>query len=259
MDDVLDVAGLDESPAAPAAAGAAAVATATGHDESLGGETTFSDSSVSQFDFEVYKGRKGVADRLAIMNPLNLKWHRVHFDQTKKSYILCNSRFKKVGQGEVIEGKPALCCQRMEQAKKRFGAFIVQYGTAPDGKLLSPLSYTMRLWRFSESLFVQLRDVNAEFPLDKHDLIVRCTDESFQKMTISAARESVIRMDKPQLQKAKAEVDEWVKGMLPKVFKSLGTKLTEQQLAERLGLAASARTTVQETVVADIGDLLPSE
>lgn len=251
----LDVAELDETPATKTAAPAAGGGDA---DFEGGGETNFSDDSISQFDFEIFKGRKNSVDRIAIVNANNLRWHRVHYDSGKKGYVLCNSKYKRVGKGEVIDGKPALCCQKMDEPKKRFGAFVVQYGTTPDGKLVKPLTYTTRLWRFSESHFVQLRDINAEFPLDQHDLVIRCTDENFQKMTITAAKESVIRLEKfPE--KDKKDIAEWVKAMLPKVNKSLGRKLTDAQLLERLGMATSARTVAQESVVGDIDDLLPTE
>lgn len=256
----MDILGLDDppAPAAPHGTTMPPAQTKAAPEEDSGGETSFDDESISQFKFDLFKGRKGQADRIAILNPLNLVWHRVHYDENKKGYVQCLSKYKKAGKTEIIEGEPAVCCKRMDEAKKRFGAFVAHYGTTPDAKVTKPLTYTLKLWRFGEAAFVNLRDVNAEFRLDSIDVVIRCTDEQFQKITISPCKERIVALTRfPE--KDKADIAAWVKAMLPEGKKSLGKKLTEAQLLERLGMATGARTIAQENVVGDLADLLPGE
>jgi hypothetical protein len=216
-------------------------------------DASLDDQSITGNDFTLYKGRKGIVDRIFILNPKSMKSARSHY-QENKGYFLCHSRFEIVGGQEVCTA-PAICCQKLDESKKRFAALILQYTVGPDGKLVNPLSFTMKLWRISDDRFVMLRDIHNEFPLDKHDLTIRTTEESFQKMTIQASSSCIVLNPKfPAVYRE--QIAAWVKAMTPKAAKSLGRQLSEQELRERLGVAVTPSVTVSEQPVVDVNALL---
>jgi hypothetical protein len=249
-----DTSALDETrrpaPALPPAQQAPAAA-ATSSEIT---DASLDDDTVSSGDFVFYKGRKNVVDRIAMLNPKNMKSARSHY-QEGKGYFLCHSKFELVG-GQEVCSVPAPCCQQLEESKKRFAALILQYTLGPDGKLINPLSYTFKLWRISDDKFVQLRDIHKEFPLDKHDLTIRCTEEQYQKLTIQASATSILANEKfPAVYRQ--QIETWVRSMTPKSARSLGRKLSEAELRERLGMAVTApAVSVTEVPVIDASALL---
>jgi hypothetical protein len=242
--DVIDVAATSSAlvPAAPTVATSTPVS-----------EASLDDQSITTNDFALYKGRKGFVDRIYLLNPKSMKAARSHY-QEGKGYFLCHSKFEIVG-GQEVCSNPAICCQKLEESKKRFAAMVLQYTVGPDGKLVNPLSFTFKLWRISDDRFVMLRDIHNEFPLDKHDLVVRCTEESFQKLTIQASASCIVNL--PTFPPAyKAQIETWVKSMTTKAARSLGRTLSDQELRERLGIAVTPAAVVSEVPVVDVSALL---
>lgn len=241
------------APAAPAAPAPAAPPPTFASPAGVG-DASLDDQSITNNDFTLYKGRKGMVDRIYILNPRSMKAGRSHY-QKDHGYFLCHSKFEVVG-GQEVCASPAICCQKLEESKKRFAAMVLQYTVGPDGKLVNPLSFTFKLWRISDDKFVLLRDIHSEFPLDAHDLVVRCTEENFQKMTIQASSQCVVHMPTfPAVYKQ--QIDTWVRSMTAKAARSLGKTLTDQELRERLGMATVApATTVSEAPIVDISNLL---
>lgn len=198
-------------------------------------EFGFDDEDIKQYEFDLYKGRKGVTDRLCLLAlPLGA---RVHFQQGI-GYFQCLSTYQKqmVGGSKIeVCTHRAACCVHGNAPRKRFVTPLIQYNTQPNGQLLPQFGYALKGWVYSDDKFIMMRTIHGEHPLLDHDLLITCTEEGYQKLTIAACREALWK--KPQIpQQMKDEVKTWVDNMRPKMGKMLGKKKTEQEFLQAAGL-----------------------
>ncbi len=254
----------DDAPVTPATTAAApADDIADGIDDtpmSVGGQgkknvskTSFEDDSIRAYDFDLYKGRNGVTDRIGILVPGEITFGRVHYTK-EAGYFLCQSEWKQSG-GQEICSKVAPCCDKLDAPRKRFACLVIHYNTTPNGALVKPFSYQLKLWRFSDDRYIVLREMNKEFPLAQHDIKITCTDDTFQKMTIQACKDRVVNSD--AFKKAYgADVDAWVKASMTKLDKQVGKSFAAKELLEKLGMAQAPAIVQQEAPIAAIEELL---
>lgn len=223
-------------------------------------ETDFNNETIKSGDLTAYKGRKDVTDRIGIIEPNKLIVARTHFKQGL-GYILCTSEFKLQAGSEILY-KAAPCCQHLTgeaESTKRVSCLIVQYDTKPDGTLAKPFGYKVLVWRFSDDKYEQLRNINTEWPLTDHDLMVACSDEKYQRITFNICKQSVLRSETFQKEFGDS-LRATVEAMRPKMVRLLGKRLTAQELLEKLGKAQAPAvvSSAMDSPVADIADLLES-
>lgn len=222
-------------------------------------EYGFDSEDVRRFEFDLYRGKKGITDRIGILAlPFG---GRVHFKKGL-GYVMCLSQFKSVMVGgKKVEQtvKRAACCDHMDAARKRFAVPVIHYATAPDGKLIpnQQFTYALKGWIYNDVNYEIMRRINSEFSLLEHDILVACEDESFQKITITACRNKLIKADVIPAN-VKEDVATWVATMRPKIAAKVGRKMSEQELKEKLGLAAPAAAQVapQDAPLIDVKSLL---
>lgn len=198
------------------------------------------DDNVKTGEFDVYKGSNNRIDRIALLTPRDIAYGRVHYiegnekDRDKPSgYLICDSKFQRQGKNEIVQ-QNAICCEKLGVPRKRFAALVIHYTTAPNGTLLQPFSFVLKVWRFNETIFETLRTINRELPLETHDLIISCKDEQYQKLTINAAANSVLTVPEFR-QQFGAEVAGFVAMMQPRLERLTGRKLEPQEWAQVLG------------------------
>lgn len=207
-------------------------------------ETTGFDDEVKTGEYESYSGQKGRTDRLAFLTPRKLTWGRTHYIQ-EKGYFLCDTKFEKRG-GQEVPVQLAACCQKLGPPKKRFSALVCHYATAANGALLNPFTFVLKVWRFNEQVFDQIRTINKAFPLETHDIFATCTDETYKKFNIMPLQESYIHHPECRAGASAdgsgltngAIVDAYVASMLPRLERTVGTANDAQKWAELLGVPA---------------------
>lgn len=92
---------------------------------------------------------------------------------------ICVAASNKVGEGKM----------RIKKASDTFGANILVYDTNDDGTLKEPHNAEVYFWAFGSDKFVALRGIIKEWgSLTDVDLTVVCTDEQFQKVTITPGK-----------------------------------------------------------------------
>lgn len=219
-------------------------------------EMGLDDESIKTFDFDLYEARPGNTDRISIVDPTSIMAARAHF-KPNGGYIICNSKFTKKEGIEVCTHQ-ALCCEKLGDPRKRFATVIVQYTTNPDGSPMQQLGFSLKVWRFTEDKYVQLRNINREYPLNAHDLKVTATgDKRFQKLTLQNCRECFWRHEKwPKEWKDKILL--FLSANKPKLAKVIGKRRTEQEMMEIFGVATQPSTVSAEMPLTDLKSLLPS-
>lgn len=220
-------------------------------------KTGFGDKSVGGDDFDRYKGRKGHTDRIAILNPGDVTVAHIHY-QEGIGFVICNSEYQK-GAASTTLLKPASCCELLPEATVRIATLILQYHTDSNGQLVQPFGFSRKIWYLSENKFAALGRLNNEFPLDKHDLYITCEDDQWQKLQFQPTRESIYASEPFAKAGHRKSVEEWAAAMGPRIPKSLGRRLTAQELHERVGKAkpAAGPSTV-DVPVASLDALLNS-
>lgn len=142
-------------------------------------DVAFDDESVKGPNVSFFKGQtKDAVYRIAVAST-KFKIVQTHFVDGF-GQVMC--RTPRVKEGEVVQ--KALCCKKLKDPSVRCGLVIVKYTTDPQGSLLKPPSYMLMAWIFGgREKLSNLRGINEDYPLTKHDLKVTCTDVDWQKFT----------------------------------------------------------------------------
>ena len=229
----------------PATPHAAPVPTRTiGHNVQT---TGFDDDTVKRFDFDYYKGRLNETDRIYILNDRNLIKIRAHFHDKLKS-VKCNSTFEQTGQQEIMT-READCCRLLGGVSDiRFGVLVLRYVTDRAGNLISPFQPPeMRLWRISTDKYLQLRDINKDYPLHTVDLSVTCTEAQYQKMIINPKPQAQCLFNMPNFPAdLKRQIQQWVAASLPKIAGELAKVMTDEEIRKELGQANAVAPTLTQ-------------
>ena len=218
--------------------------------------TSFDDESIKSNRVESYKAKAGNTDRICILDPRLVVVGRSHYGGEGVGYVLCKSTYKMEGSIEVLDRK-ALCCTHMGEPKLGIVVPIAKYQTKPTGEPIKPLSVDYLVWRINDERFGQLRMIHKEWGLDKHDLIVTCEDETYQRVNVALAKERILAHEQ-----VKAKFDEEVAAFLlsiaPKLTREIGSDVSDEDLLKKLGKAGpvTSTTRVSDAPVGDIGDLL---
>lgn len=214
---------------------------------------TLGDSRVDIQTFDRYKGRKGITDRIAILSATLLR-SRTHYHEKGKQ----GKTFKCLSTPQ----KQAVCCQHKGDPDQKFGLVLFQYLTDESGSLLTEekLSGKVKLWVVSETRYSELSTIHKEFPLlnggfqaPQVDLMVKCTEENFQRMTFTPCQKAFWKtkeswFDAMVAKEAKARA---------KLGKVMGADLSENEILELLEVdVANPITSGGGGVEIDIDDVL---
>lgn len=212
-------------------------------------EVTLGDKSVEISTFERYKGRKGQTDCLAVISSV-LSRAFVHWYN--------NKGFRCLSTPE----KRAICCSQLGEPEQKFGLVLFQYSVDQDGNYIdmSKLQGKSRLWVISETRYEELSNIHRKWPLldagfgqKQHDLVVKCTEEAYQRMTFTPCPDAHW--------KKKQSWYDAVKGKEAKAREklklALGRQLNELEVMELLGASVPAQTgSTQNASDIDLSDVL---
>lgn len=188
------------------------------------------DKSVDIQTFDRYKGRKNVTDRVAILSATLLR-SRTHYHEKGKS----GKTFKCI----TTAAKQGVCCKHMGDPDQKFGLVLFQYLTDEQGAMLTDekLSGKVKLWVVSETRYSELATIHKEFPLmnagftePQVDLMVKCTEEQFQRMSFTPCNKAFWK-----------QKQSWFDAMIAKEAKArarlakvMGADLSELEIMELL-------------------------
>lgn len=216
-------------------------------------QVSLNDKSVEIQTYDRYKGRKGVVDRLAILSSTLLRT-RTHYLEKKKKSFKCISTASTQG----------VCCKHIGEPDQKFGLVGFQYLTDETGSMLTDEKLTgkVKLWVVSESRYSELSQIHKEFPLldggfgtPQFDLMIKCTEEQYQKMTFTPCREAFWKKKKEWYDALKAKES---KARL-KLIKAMGTDLSSLEIMELLEIDSGNPMTGAGPAGAgefDLGDVL---
>lgn len=192
--------------------------------------TDLNDESVKKYEFELYSGKMNQTDRIFVPASGHISKAWTHFVEgaNKASFICLSERVKSPDGKQETLVKERECCKRLGSATQRFATLVVHYGTDRNGGFVEPFSMALKLWKFGADKYLNLRQVNSNFPLGKHDLSVTCTEEKYQRLVIGGLPDCWLRH--PQLPaEQKDRVVQWVNASVNKIHKELGRTFENEQ------------------------------
>lgn len=208
-------------------------------------EFGFDREDIQPTRFKKYKGKAGRTDRVAIVFDEGQKpcvGARCHF---KDRYFLCKS----------TDEKKEICCLHSYDGnlpKTRIACILIVYDIAEKNGKKSLRGYDLIPWIFSEATYKKLNILGKEWPLDKHDLLLTCTNEDFQTIEVNNCKECFWKSNDDLKKKIIAEADK----MRPTLGRQLAADLSISEIREQLGIDAPGAE--DAAVDVNIGDVVGS-
>jgi hypothetical protein len=89
-------------------------------------------------------------------------------------------------------------------------------------------------WVFSQDKYRAIEPIHREFPLGAHDLIINCTDTTYQKMTFSPSKDSIMVKLAEKGSKVWERIVEETQVLAGSIRNEIGRELTLDQIREKL-------------------------
>lgn len=207
------------------------------------------DKSVELSLFERYKGKEDQTDRIVVVSKALLRGNSHWFN---------NRTFRCLTENPE---KPAICCEKLGAPTQKFAMVVFHYTADKAGEITDSTKCqgVLKIWLLTESRYQELSGIHKQWPLldggfdrPQHDLLITCTEEQYQRMTI-----------KPTATAHWKSKDTWYNAITQRVEKakdhlgrSLGKKLPEKDVKEILGLSVPATPPTAAPGDIDLTDIL---
>jgi len=217
-------------------------------------QVTLGDSRVRTSNYERYKGRKGITDRVGIISSALLRGYNYFYEGQggQKTLFRAPTNPETLKLVKSILGEPT----------QRFGILLFHYSTDESGEVLDTekLRGKIKIWVISESRYEELTLMNRQWPLldtgydgAQYDLNINCTEENFQRMTFTPCSTA--------LWKKKEQWYQTLKGDEAKAKErlrwALGRELKDEEIMKMLGKSGPSPTTSSDSVgEIDLSDII---
>lgn len=138
-----------------------------------------SQGQISRREIIQFKGKAGHTQRILLIDTVAVMVKQ-HYHRPSRKYIRC---IKDTNNGYC----PA--CDALGAPSQSFASNVIVYETTSDGQPVLDNNghpkFHVAMWKFGADKFCLLRDLRKEWgDLRKHDLVISCSDEQFQRLTI---------------------------------------------------------------------------
>lgn len=212
---------------------------------------TLGDKKVETSNFDRYKGRKGVIDRVAIISAKLIRGYSYYYEPKK-------TMFRAPLDPETL----AFVKKTLGEPAQYFGLTLFHYHTDEEGNLISEekLSGKIKTWKISETRYEELSALHKNWPLldsgfgnPQSDLQIKCTEEQFQRMNFT-----------PMPSAHWKQKEAWYKALKEKERKAqdklqlaLGRKMEDADIMALLGGTVGVATgSVENAGDIDLSDVL---
>lgn len=217
-------------------------------------QVTLGDKRVQTANYERYKGRKGVTDRIGVISSALLRGYNYFYEGQGGQKTLfrapTNPDTLKFVQG--ILGEPT----------QRFGLLLFHYTTDETGEVLDPekLRGKIKTWVISESRYEELTLMNRQWPLldagydgTQHDINIKCTEENFQRMTFTPCPNALWKKKQNWYDTIKAQETK----AKERLRWALGRQLKDEEVMRLLGGSPNNPTAAKDaTGEIDLSDIV---
>jgi len=214
---------------------------------------SFGDKRIETAQFDRYKGRKGVTDRIAIISSNLVRvWTYFYEGRGQKQMFRAPTSPEMLALTRDVIGEP----------DQRFGLVLFHYLTDENGEMIDDVRCRgkIKLWRISESRYEELSNLHRQFPLldngfgePQSDLVIQCTEEQFQRMTFTPTPTAHWKTKEGWYKKLK----EREKAAQDKLAMAMGRKLDDEEIKTLLGVSSPSVTgTTDNASDLDLSDIM---
>lgn len=209
----------------------------------------FGDKRIETAQFDRYKGRLKVTDRVAVISSTLLRAWAYYYNSGKNKTL-----FRAPTDPDTL----ALCKEVLGEPEQRFGMVLFHYLTDENGALLDTEKCRgkVKLWRISESRYEELSNLHKEWPLlnsgfDKPqcDIVINCSEEQYQRMTFTPTKEAFWKKKEAWYN----TLIEREKRAQEKLKMVMGKTYTAQEIRALLGTASGGKN--ETGSIANVNDL----
>lgn len=194
-------------------------------------QVTLGDKRVETSTFDRYKGEKGRIDRIALVSKTLIRGWSYWYEGGGKKRT-----FAAPKNAEAL----AFCKKVLGEPEQRFGVLLFHYLTDDKGELIEPekLKGKIKTWVWSETRYEELTNMNRQWPLldggfdaKQVDLIIRCTESTFQRMGFTPTPTAHWKTKKQWYDAIVGKAEK----AKPKLKMALGKQLSDQEIMALLG------------------------
>jgi hypothetical protein len=162
-------------------------------------------------------------------------------DPTNPKFLGANVHYIK-DVGYVVNKGPEYTKLAGEAPRGRIGTIIVVWPTDKNGKLDKTAlannqdAIEVARWIFSQDKYRSLQQINEQFPLTLHDVLLTCTDSGYQKVTFTPSKNSLVHTlsSKPEGAQIMSRIMEEANRVASDIQNDIGQELTIAQIQEKL-------------------------
>lgn len=184
-----------------------------------------------------FKGEGGNRYRVSIAwwegvedGDLNLNAATPEFTGAQRNYI--------PGVGYVINKGPEYTKLAGDTPRMSIGTIIVVWPTDKRGALdkaaIGRGEFDVLAWIFSQDKYKDLEPIHQEFHFGQHDVTINCTDTTYQKMSFSPCKDSLLAKLKEKGGKLWTNIVEQVQAVAGTIQDEIGRELTLDQIREKM-------------------------
>lgn len=199
---------------------------------------TLGDKRVETSNFDRYKGRKGITDRIAIISSRLIRAYSYFYEGGSKKVS-----FKAPTNPETLK----FVKEQLGEPAQYFGLVLFHYQTDDAGDIIEPekLKGKVKVWRISETRYEELSALHKSWPLldggfdaKQVDLSIKCTEEQYQRMNFTPCPDAHWKKKQAWYDALK---DKESKAM-EKAKQALGRQMTDAEIMELLDGALPSQT-----------------
>jgi hypothetical protein len=214
----------------------------------------FNDKKVEISTYERYKGRKGITDRVGFISKAMLRaWTYYYEGQDGKG-----TTFRAPTNADTLRTVKSV----LGEPTQRFGLLLFHYLTDDTGELIDPekLRGKVKIWALSESRYTELGALSSKWPIldagfdgPQHDLMIKCTEEKFQRMTFTPCPNALWKKKQSWYEALKAQEMK----AKERLRMALGRELKDSEILDLIGGNRSSPTRSSDTAgEIDLSDIV---
>jgi len=216
----------------------------------------FGDKRIETSQFDRYKGRKGVTDRVAIISSSLVRVWTYFYEKGAQKAV-----FRAPTDPETLE----LTREIIGEPDQRFGLILFHYLTDETGEMMDDTRCRgkIKIWRMSETRYEELSNMHKQFPLldsgftePQSDLMIQCSEEQYQRMTFSPTPKAHWKLKENWFKKLK----ERERAAQPKLGLAMGRKMDSEEIKTLLGVSTPGVTgSTDNAGDLDLSDIMDDE
>lgn len=212
-----------------------------------------------------FKAEAGRSYRISFINWKGLDSGKPDLDAPAPLFVGAQTHFI-ANVGYVVNKGAEYTKLAGGEARTRVASLIVVWPTdkegSPDKAAIARGDNQVLPWVFGGDKYKVLHNIHKEFPFGSHDIKATCSDATFQKMTFSPCKDSLLRslLNNPKAETIVGDLITKAQNLLDSLNDQVGREMTIQQIRDKLagggGQGGGASSPLDSVVTGEIDGIV---